>query len=249
MLNIKKALTKMGERLNITTVDYTVTTGTTLYFGVYYANITLTKPNPSMFYVYNVESNRPTYVQRIDNNTIRVNSITAEAVVTVRCIYIHGVGGVISYLIHLTESLKSFGGRRWARYAEPQEAAYKDARRAECSKNACAGNHNVLKRYDISHFLFPLGRHNAVCNSVKRRCGNDASYIVDDHRHTEQYQAAGRSLCATDNFWRSGSNVENSHDRECIAFGKYKHSNVATVERHRDLQIGVLIPREGVMAC
>lgn len=124
MLNIKKALTELSNKLNITTTDYTVTTGTQQYFGVYYANITLTKPNPSMFYVYNVESNRPTYVQRIDNNTLRVNSITAEAVVTVRCIYIPALqGGVISYIIHLTGLLKSFcGGRRWA-YAEPQEVA------------------------------------------------------------------------------------------------------------------------------
>ena len=35
------------------------------------------------------------------------------------------VGGVISYLIHLTESLKFFYGRRWA-CAEPQEAVNKD---------------------------------------------------------------------------------------------------------------------------
>lgn len=49
-------------------------------------------------------------------------------------------GGVISYFIHLTESLKSFVGRRWASYAEPHETADEAVRTGELSYSGCYGN-------------------------------------------------------------------------------------------------------------
>jgi len=116
MVNLKRWMAKVSEKLKITTADYTATTGTEQYCGVYYANIALTKSNPSMFYVYDVMSNRPAYAQRVSSHMIRLYSPVSGTVATVRCIYIPDVcgGGVISYLLHLTESLKSFAGRRWA---------------------------------------------------------------------------------------------------------------------------------------
>lgn len=93
MINLKKWMAKVSEKLKITTADYTATTGTEQYAGVYYANIALTKSNPSMFYVYDVTSNRPAYAQRVSSNMIRLYSPVSGTVATVRCIYIPDVGG------------------------------------------------------------------------------------------------------------------------------------------------------------
>lgn len=101
MLSLKRLLIKVCEALKITVADYTVTTGTEQYSGQwYYANITLAKPNPSMFYVYVTGSNRPTLVQRASNSILRVYTSMPSAEVTVRVLYFHTAGGVILELIH-----------------------------------------------------------------------------------------------------------------------------------------------------
>lgn len=93
MLNIKKWMAKVSEKLAITTADYTATVGDTLYQGYYYADITLTKANPAAIWVYVSTSNRPAFAQRIDNSHVRVNCSVANTPVTIRCLYIPGVGG------------------------------------------------------------------------------------------------------------------------------------------------------------
>ena len=52
-----------------------------------------------------------------------------------RTLHIYSGGGVINYLIYLTESLKSFAGRRWVSYAEPQEITDEVVRTGELSNN------------------------------------------------------------------------------------------------------------------
>ena len=92
MLNIKKVLTALGEKLNITTADYTATVGDVLYQGYYFVDITLTKSNPAAIWIYASDKNRPAFAQRIDNSRVRVNCPVAATPVTVRCLYIPGVG-------------------------------------------------------------------------------------------------------------------------------------------------------------
>lgn len=93
MLNIKKNLTELSKKLAITTADYTATVGDALYQGYYYVDITLTKSNPAAFWIYASDKNRPAFAQRIDNSHVRVNCSVANTPVTVRCLYIPGVGG------------------------------------------------------------------------------------------------------------------------------------------------------------
>lgn len=86
-------MTKVSAALKITVADYTVTTGTEQFFGFYYANITLTKANPSIFYVYVADSNVPAFVQRLSNNMLRVYVNRASTSVTVRVLYIPILSG------------------------------------------------------------------------------------------------------------------------------------------------------------
>lgn len=93
VLDLKKWMVKVSEKLNITTANYTVTVGNSLYQGFYIADITLTKSNPAAIWVYVSDANRPAFAQRIDNSHVRVNCSVANTPVTVRCLYIPGVGG------------------------------------------------------------------------------------------------------------------------------------------------------------
>lgn len=93
MLNLKKWMAKVSEKLNITTANYTATIGDSLYQGYYVADITLTKSNPAAIWIYTSDKNRPAFAQRIDNSHVRVNCSVANTPVTVRCLYIPGVGG------------------------------------------------------------------------------------------------------------------------------------------------------------
>ena len=88
MISLKKWMTKVSEALNITVADYTATTGTEQYAGWYYANITLTKANPSAISVVSVTSNRPAFVQQVTSNQVRVYCNQASIEVKVRCLYI-----------------------------------------------------------------------------------------------------------------------------------------------------------------
>lgn len=93
MVNLKRWMAKVGEKLAITTADYTATVGDSLYQGYYVADITLTKSNPTAIWIYASDKNRPAFAQRIDNSHVRVNCSVANTPVTVRCLYIPGVGG------------------------------------------------------------------------------------------------------------------------------------------------------------
>lgn len=84
---------KVSNKLNITTVDYVVTTGTEKYHDLYYVNLKLQKPNPSMFYIYFTKDIKPAFVQRFDVDYLRVYSTAPSVTATIRCIYIPNVGG------------------------------------------------------------------------------------------------------------------------------------------------------------
>lgn len=92
-ISLKKLLIKVCESLKIEVKDYTVTTGTEQYSGSwYYNNITLAKPNPSAFFVYVTNQNRPTLVQRVGNSMLRVYTSMPSVEVTVRVLYFPTAG-------------------------------------------------------------------------------------------------------------------------------------------------------------
>lgn len=88
MISLKKWMTKVSEALDITVADYTATTGTEQYAGWYYANITLTKVNPSAITVVYSQSNRPAFAYLASNSIVRVYCNQASIEVKVRCLYI-----------------------------------------------------------------------------------------------------------------------------------------------------------------
>ena len=88
MTKVSEALVNIREALDITVADYTATTGTEQYAGWYYANITLTKANPSAISVVSATSNRPAFVQQVNSNQVRVYCNQASIEVKARCLYI-----------------------------------------------------------------------------------------------------------------------------------------------------------------
>lgn len=83
------------------------------------------------------------------SSAITTGSTFARAQVAYFC-----KGGVISYLLHLTESLKSFIGRRWA-YAEPRETADEAVRTGELSYS---GGYGSLRDIDKREW-YSVGDH------------------------------------------------------------------------------------------
>ena len=98
MINLKKWMAKVSDKLNITTADYVVTTGTEKYQDLYYVNLKLQKPKPSMFYVYFSKDIKPAFVQRVEDDYLRVYSTAPSVTATIRCVYIPNlVGGNILF--------------------------------------------------------------------------------------------------------------------------------------------------------
>lgn len=68
----------------------TGTTGTSLYQGYYYVDLTLTKNDRGHVvsaFVYNTQSNRPAFAQSIASNTVRVFCPNSSTDVTVNVWY------------------------------------------------------------------------------------------------------------------------------------------------------------------
>lgn len=92
MINLKRWMAKVSERLKFSVADYSVTTGDTQYAGYYYADI-ITANDPAAVYVFSSTSNRPAQVIRVGANKLRVYAGTSGTNVTLRCLYLPNVGG------------------------------------------------------------------------------------------------------------------------------------------------------------
>lgn len=152
-------------------------------------------------------------------------------------------GGVISYLIHLTESLKSFVGKRWARYAEPQEIVNKDTDCADstASSNTCErcnwmgvlrtgrahGDSTGRNKREYSKRFKRSFSYGLACSAEVMDCGNYSS--VCSH---------GR-LFANIKRWSTRGRFRNSCRNKGYSFYLFL----------LDGSVMAFIPREGVMAC
>lgn len=153
MLNIKKALTELSEKIaglrnnGPIIKDYTKTYNIDAMTSIL-IDIPITVPDGYKFGLAVLTSTsqsgvlaRDVLFQESGGTHIRLYVDNVKTIARTNCLAMVRVmylpitwGGVISYLLHLTESLKSFIGRRWA-YAEPQEIADEAMRTGELSNS------------------------------------------------------------------------------------------------------------------
>ena len=162
MISLKKILTKILQKLNsieTTIVDYTVTTGSTQYAGWYYANVNLSRANPSAISIVSVTSNRPAFVQLVSSSIARVYCNQANIQVTIRCLYCPA-GGLIHTLVHPTISYAD-GTKGTSASVAAAEVAHckltKQEKHVTCVMSICRWDGTTALGRGVTLFTIPDG--------------------------------------------------------------------------------------------
>ena len=223
MLNLKKWMAKVSEKLSglrgLTVVadDYYAgnTSGQTHSYTLENGSCYLLfcgKINAAGSGVYFVTANAAnTMVGALLNSslvTVTPNGLTLSVKFDANYtrISLIKVGGVISYIIHLTELLKSFVGRRWARYVKPQESADGNRGYTWC-------------RVHAGQFVFPRKRYNGNTASVFKNVHN-RPHIPFDQLVSLQNNS-NKYCCKCDDIYGStlAYRWRNIHERGDSGFG------------------------------
>ena len=145
--------------IETTIVEYKVTTGSTQYAGWYYANVNLSRANPSAISIVSVTSNRPAFVQLVSSSIARVYCNQANIQVTIRCLYCPA-GGLIHTLVHPTISYAD-GTKGTSASVAAAEVAHckltKQEKHVTCVMSICRWDGTTALGRGVTLFTIPDG--------------------------------------------------------------------------------------------